>query len=167
MNNISLIRKATAADAQSIFDIRIAAINSQCTGHYAADDLARWTAGAMSPQFVQMVVDKAYVATIGDQVVASGMVDLASGHVDAVFVSPKLMGQGIGRAMMLHLESLARAAGLEQLKLDSTLNAASFYRSLGFAGDAVASYCSSGGLSLACIPMVKRLPVAARKDASR
>ena len=120
----------------------------------------------MSPQFVRMVEDKAYVAIIGDQVAASGMVDLASGQVDAVFVSPNLMGRGIGRAMMLHLESLARAAGLGQLKLDSTLNAASFYRSLGFNGDAVVSYCSSGGLSLACIPMIKRFPVAAMKDAS-
>jgi GNAT superfamily N-acetyltransferase len=158
MKNSPLIRKATAVDAQSIFDIRILAINNQCSGHYAADDLARWTAGVMSPQFVQMVEDRAYIATIGDQVVASGMIDLDSGQVDAVFVSPKLMGQGLGRAMMLHLEFLARAAGLAQLKLDSTLNAAAFYRSLGFSGDTVASYCSSGGLSLACIPMIKRFP---------
>jgi len=158
MKSVPLIRKATAADAQSIFDIRIAAINSQCTGYYAADDLARWTAGAMSPQFVQMMTDEAYVAMVGERVAGSGMVDLDSGQIDAVFVLPELMGQGLGRAMMLHLEHLAIRAGLAQLKLDSTLNAAPFYRSLGFTGDAVASYCSSGGLSLACIPMIKRLP---------
>jgi GNAT superfamily N-acetyltransferase len=157
MKNNLLIRKATAADAKSIFDIRIAAINSQCAGHYAAHDLALWTVGVMSPQFVQMVAEKAYVAAVGERVVASGMVDLASGQIDAVFVLPELMEQGIGRAMMLHLEQLAIKAGLTQLKLDSTLNAAPFYRSLGFTGDAVASYCTSGGLPLACVPMIKRL----------
>lgn len=160
-----LIRKASAANAQSIFDIRIAAINSQCTGHYAARDLELWTAGAMSPQFVQMVANKAYVATVGERVVASGMVDLASGQVDAVFVLPELTGRGVGRAMMAHLEQLAIKAGLKHLKLDSTLNAAPFYRSLGFSGDAVARYCSSSGLSLACIPMIKHLPASATKDA--
>jgi len=156
-----LIRKASAANAQSIFDIRIAAINSQCTGHYAAHDLELWTAGAMSPQFVQMVANKAYVVMLGERVVACGMVDLESGQVDAVFVLPELTGQGVGRAMMAHLEHLAIKAGLTHLKLDSTLNAAPFYRLLGFSGDAVASYCSSGGLSLACIPMLKHLPAAA------
>ena len=166
MKSKPLIRKASAADAQSIFDLRIAAINSQCADHYAAHDLARWTKGTMTPQFERMVMDKAHVAMVGGQVVASGMVDLVSGQIDAVFVQPEYMGQGVGRAIMQHLEQLAIAAGLRQLKLDSTLNAAPFYRSLGFCGDAVASYCTSSSLPLDCIPMIKNLPVAASQGAS-
>ncbi len=158
MTTETQIRKATTADAQAIFYIRIAAINSQCTGHYPAHDLEVWTTWKWSQQFVQMIEDKAYVATLGDKVVASGMVDLGSGQVDAVFVHPSLMRRGIGRMMMAHLERLAIKVGLAQLKLDATLNAAPFYRSLGFVGDTVSSYCSSSGVSLACIPMTKRLP---------
>ncbi|MDD5057267.1 MAG: GNAT family N-acetyltransferase [Sideroxydans sp.] len=158
MTNEIKIRKATAADAQAIFDIRIAAINGQCTGHYPAHDLEVWTTWNWSQPFVQMIADKAYVATVGDKVVASGMVDLGSGQVDAVFVHPSQMRRGIGRMMMAYLEHLAIGAGLAQLKLDATLNAVPFYRSLGFVGDTVSSYCSSSGVSLACIPMIKRLP---------
>ena len=156
-----LIRKAATSDAQSIFDLRIAAINSQCTSHYAAPDLEMWTAGPMSPSFVNMVEDKAYVAMLGDKVVASGMIDLESGKIDAVFVLPSLMRQGIGGRMMAHLEQLARDAGLHQVRLDATLNAAPFYRAEGFTGDVIAKYCTSAGLPLDCIPMTKELSASA------
>lgn len=57
--------------------------------------------------------------------------------------------------MMQHLETLARSAGLAEIRLDASLNAAPFYRSLGFSGDEVSLYHSPRGFSLACIPMVK------------
>lgn len=47
-----LIRKANSTDAKSIFDIRIAAINSQCIDHYNERDLEIWTTGSMSKNFV-------------------------------------------------------------------------------------------------------------------
>lgn len=152
-----LIRKATIADDQSVFDIRIAAINSQCIGYYAPGDLEKWTAGTMSAHFVKMVEDLGYVATVKDVVVGTGMIDLGSGQIEAIFVQPLLMGCGIGRRMMSYLEYLAIAAGLTQLRLDSTLNAASFYRGVGFVGDTVSKYKSQSGILLDCIPMVKDL----------
>ncbi len=152
-----MIRKATAADAQSVFDIRIAAINSQCKGHYKDSDLEKWTAGKMSSNFVKMVNDKCYVTIVDDEVVGTGMIDLRSGKIDAVFVQPAFMGRGIGRQMMWYLERLAVAAGISQISLEATLNATSFYRAVGFQGDTVSKYCSSSGLPLDCIPMIKDL----------
>ena len=153
-----LIRKATVADAQSVFDIRIAAINSQCKGHYTPQDLEKWTTGTMSPDFVNMLEEKCYVAVVANVVVGTGMIDLRSGKIDAVFVMPTFMGKGIGRQMMNYLEQLAVEAGLSQISLEATLNAASFYKAVGFLGDKVSKYCSSSGLSLDCVLMVKDLP---------
>lgn len=59
--------------------------------------------------------------------------------------------------MMAHLEGLACAAGLLLMTLDSTLNAAPFYRHLGFTGDQESVYVTKRGLRLACVPMVKLL----------
>jgi GNAT superfamily N-acetyltransferase len=89
--------------------------------------------------------------------VGTGMVNLESGKVDAIFVDPAHMGAGVGKKIMSHLESLARQHGLTELHLESTLNAAPFYRSCGFRGEQVAVYNSPRGISLACIPMDKRL----------
>ncbi len=151
------IRKASIDDAATSFAIRRAAILARCQGHYPPDDLAIWTSGDMSPAFAARVADKFHVAEVGGLVVGTGMIDLASGRIDAVFVLPAYMGRGVGRALMDHLEQLARQAGLGCIELESTLNAAAFYRALGFEGEGRATYASSLGVSLACVPMVKWL----------
>ena len=58
---------------------------------------------------------------------------------------------------MAYIESLAIQHGLRKLTLDSTLNAAAFYRSCGFVGDSIGVYNSPRGIALDCIPMEKEL----------
>jgi len=152
-----LIRPATADDAHTVYALRNAAIRAQCTGHYPAADLDIWTAGPMSDTFVSNISARCHVVVLDGEVVGMGMVDLDSGQVDAIFVRPDMMGKGVGRAMMAFLEARAREAGLAQLSLDSTLNAAPFYRSVGFSGEAVSVYSSPRGIHLPCIPMIKPL----------
>lgn len=151
------IRKATKEDARQIFEIRIAAIRHQCAGHYSKESLDLWTGGEMSDKFVEWMAAACHVAAIESTILGTGILDLESGQIDAVFVHPDVMGKGIAQAMMRHLEHLARNAGLAQMKLDSTLNAAAFYRKCGFVGDAVSTYESKKGISLDCIPMIKQL----------
>ncbi|WP_114239773.1 GNAT family N-acetyltransferase [Dyella sp. C9] len=151
------IRKATLDDAAACFALRREAILARCRGHYPDADLARWTGGEMSATFAGRVAEQFHVAIADGQVVGSGMVDLSTGKIDAVFVRPAYMGRGVGRALVAHLECLAKAAGLYSLQLESTLNAAPFYRSLGFEGDGQSIYESSLGVSLPCVPMTKRL----------
>jgi GNAT superfamily N-acetyltransferase len=151
------IRKARAEDAATAWAIRNAAILSQCPGHYPAELLAIWTDGAIDEGFVQFVEEQFYVATVNEEVVGTGMIDCTTGRLDAIFVRPDLMRQGIGRQMVSFLEALGRAVGLTQLTLDSTLNAAEFYRRSGFVGEAIGAYHSPRGITLDCIPMTKSL----------
>ena len=156
-STVIAIRKAHKDDAQEIWGIRNAAINSQCKDHYSPEELEIWTNGETTEQFVEAVEDSFYVATLDGHVVGTGMINLESGKVDAIFIHPSHMRAGIGRQVLLHLEKLAFDAGLAQLCLDSTLNAAPFYRECGFVGDSVAQYKSPRGISLDCIPMSKKL----------
>jgi GNAT superfamily N-acetyltransferase len=151
------IRKALASDAVAAWDIRNAAILGQCAGHYPAESLAIWTNGEIDEEFIQIVVEHLYVATVDDAVVGTGMIDCGTGRVDAIMVRPDMMGRGIGRQMVAFLEEIARAAGLTKLTLDSTLNAAAFYRRCGFVGEAIGRYQSPRGITLDCIPMTKGL----------
>ncbi len=149
------IRKASADDAAVAWEIRNAAILSQCKGHYPPESLAIWTDGEITEGFIQFVVEHLYVATVNDAVVGTGMIDCNSGRLDAIFVRPDMMGHGIGKQMMSFLEALGCAAGLTTLALDSTLNAAEFYRRCGFVGEAIGRYQSPRGIALDCIPMTK------------
>ena len=154
---ITTIRKATRKDALRALRIRSEAILDQCAGHYSPEVLEAWADAKLSEGFLQLVEDDFYVATADGRIVGTGMVNLESGKVDAVFVDPGCMGRGIGKRLLGHLEGLARSEGLEQLKLDSTLNALHFYRSIGFVGDRVSRYDSPRGVSLDCVSMVKTL----------
>ena len=158
MNHLTIeIRKACAADAAAAWDIRNGSILSQCTGRYPAESLAIWTDGAITEEFTEFVVERVYVAAVGDEVVATGMIDLDTGRLDAIHVRPDMMRRGIGRQMLLFLEGLARAAGVTKLTLDSTLNAAQFYRICGFVGEKIGIYKSPRGIALDCVPMTKVL----------
>ncbi len=151
------IRKATRADADAAWRVRRAAVMSGCISAYPLSQLDEWTGGAASKAFADAVEERFLVATVDDRVVGTGMIDVATGRIDAIFVDPAYMKRGIGAGIVAHLETLARAEGCTRLRLDSTLNAAPFYRSLGFEGDEIAQYRSPRGLTMNCVPMRKRL----------
>ncbi len=152
-----VIHKAEREDAIAAWDIRNAAILAQCSGHYPEEQLLAWTTGEMTDDFAENVAKHWYVATVNGSVVGTGMLDYSTGQVDAIFVRPDRMGCGVGRAILAHLECFAAKSGLRRLTLDSTLNAAPFYRQCGFVGDQRSVYESPRGISLACIPMAKQL----------
>ena len=151
------IRKASESDADKIYEIRQNAILEKCSPYYSKDQLLVWTQGEMSRGFVQDVVDTFFVSECEGQVIGCGKLSVEKSIVDAIFVSPEFFGRGAARKMLTFLETLAKDHGLELLKLESTLNAASFYRSCGFVGEKYATYCSPQGVRLDCIPMEKQL----------
>ena len=51
----------------------------------------------------------------------------------------------------------AREAGLAEVMLHATLNAAPFYRTCGFVGETVCVYTSPRGIRLDCVPMRKEI----------
>jgi len=116
-----------------------------------------WTSGELSEDFIIDVEKRFYVAAYNDQVVGTGMIDIETGQLDAIFVHPTRMRNGIGRKIVNHLEDIAIKHGLETLSLESTLNAAPFYRACGFEGNEIGKYHSPRGISLDCVPMAKHI----------
>ncbi|WP_438867124.1 GNAT family N-acetyltransferase [Pseudomonas sp. L1(2025)] len=151
------ITRATRDDATTAFDIRREAIRSQCIGAYTAEQMALWTHGRAEDGYDTLMDKPFYLGWVNDEPVATGMLDLDNNEVGALFVLPTFTGRGYGKSMLDHLEKLARELAIEEVVLDATLNAASFYRACGYVGDEQAVYHSPSGLELACIPMVKRL----------
>ncbi|OOF08596.1 GNAT family N-acetyltransferase, partial [Salinivibrio sp. PR919] len=135
-----IIRKASQSDAQAIFDLRNRAILAKCSAHYTEEQLSLWTQGSVSERFIADVVDTFYVSEIDGQVIGSGKLNTQTGVVDAIFVEPDYSGRGAAKKMLQFLEHLAKEQGLRLLTLESTLNAAPFYRACGFVGDEISTY---------------------------
>ncbi|MBC3437946.1 GNAT family N-acetyltransferase [Pseudomonas sp. BW16M2] len=151
------IRRASRHDALQTYTIRRQAILHQCAGAYG-DALAQaWADVPFTEGYAALVADHFHLACMDGTIAATGMLDLHSGELGALFVLPSFMGRGIARRMVEHLEGIARAEGLETVHLDATLNAAAFYRNCGYVGDALSTYQSPFGLELSCIPMRKAM----------
>ena len=151
------IRPALRSDAEAAFNIRRQAIRHQCIEVYTPEQVRIWTEMPLTDGYRDSVQDNYQLACYGAQPVATGFIDLQSGELGALFVLPAYMGHGIGRRMLLHLERLAFEAGITDIHLDATPNAAPFYRHCGYQGTAQAIYLSPTGLELPCIPMCKCL----------
>jgi len=149
------IRKASREDAVRAFDIRRKAILNQCKGHYPNDALELWANAKLSEQFICVVEERFYLVIQDDRVIGTGMIDTNTGAIDAVFVDPEHMGKGAGRMIVNFLESIARKHELQFIKLESTLNAAPFYRACGFEGTELSQYVTTNGTRLDCVPMTK------------
>ncbi len=147
--------KAIRKDAQTALNIRNTAILNQCVGHYPEDIIQGWIVSELSDEFADAIERSFYLAWEGDMIVGTGMIDLDTGKIDAIFVHPGHMRRDIGRSILDYLERLAISQDLKVLTLQSTLNAAAFYHACGYKGDAVDVYISSKGMSMDCIPMTK------------
>ena len=155
-----VIRKANRMDTKKIWDVRIAAIRAQCNGFYEREVIEAWTddlKGDISDQFMAWVESSFYVAMDDVAIVGSGAINLESGQIDGVFIQPNYMGHGIGRRMMAHLEGLVLSTELTEIFLDSTLNAAPFYRKCGFNGESISTYPSLRGFTINCVRMTKSI----------
>ena len=151
------IRKADRKDAQRIWAVRHAAIDSQCHGYYSAETLKQWMGGRMPESFPEKVERSYYVAMLESRVIGAGAIDLDSGRIDAMCVAPEYIGTGVGKRLMQYLETLAREAHIRRLHLESSLNAVPFYQACGFACLKEAQYQSPRGFTLDCILMEKIL----------
>ena len=57
---------------------------------------------------------------------------MPGGEIDCFYVHHARQGEGIGAALLRHLERAARRRGLEQLELDASVTGMSFFRRMGF-----------------------------------
>jgi GNAT superfamily N-acetyltransferase len=154
---MTTIRKATREDAQTAWTLRNLAIAAQCADDYPPHLISAWTPLDIPDGFAETVEQHLYVADLFGEVVGTGMINLQTGKIDAIFVHPKRVRLGIGAKIVRHLEELARVKGLREMVLESTLNAVEFYRACGFSGDRISQYHSPRGFSLDCVLMSKRI----------
>ena len=61
-----------------------------------------------------------------------GTVSLFQDYIGTVFINPDYHGKGIGTKLMAKIENLAKERKIEELRLNSSINAVAFYEKLGY-----------------------------------
>ncbi|MFB7596694.1 GNAT family N-acetyltransferase [Streptomyces sp. NPDC056160] len=123
------IRRAVAGDARRL--TRLVRGSGAYEGKYAAA-VAGYRVG---PDYIQ--AHRAFVAVDADEHGGRGRVlgfyslVLAPPELDLLFVADEAQGRGIGRLLVAHMRSEARAAGLDRVKVVSHPPAEGFYHRVG------------------------------------
>ncbi|MGW0868018.1 GNAT family N-acetyltransferase [Streptomyces sp. NPDC002611] len=121
------IRRAVARDAKRL--TRIVRGSGAYEGMYASA-VAGYRVG---PDYIE--AHRVFVAVDADEqdgrVLGFYSLVLAPPELDLMFVADEAQGRGIGRRLVAHMRSEARAAGIDRVKVVSHLPAAGFYHRAG------------------------------------
>ncbi|MHA6195044.1 N-acetyltransferase family protein [Pseudomonas wadenswilerensis] len=125
------VRLAKSEDAAAISRVVIAALRESNTLDYPAEVIAQVEPN-FSPEKIAALLDKrkVFVAELGREIFGTASLD--GDVVRSVFVDPDCQGRGIGRRLMEVVHAAARSAGIESLRVPSSITAEGFYEGLGY-----------------------------------
>lgn len=129
------IRPYTCADAPALHALFHASVHGLARSHYSAAQLAAWAPQDWDAmQWAERLqANQPFVALAADGVTLAGFSDLqADGYIDQFFVAPTCAGQGVGRALMAHLQAQATARNIARLWAHVSLAAEAFFTAQGF-----------------------------------
>lgn len=149
------IRPATEADYPSMDRLATAAIRQECAQVYDAEVIEAWASAPSLRRFQDARARGVhfYVAEHKGHLVAYGGIDLDEGLIAALFVDPAYAGEEVGEAMLSFLLRTAREHRLSSLRVESSLDAASFYQRHGFRSYAQQVVDLEHGLQLEAVLM--------------
>jgi GNAT superfamily N-acetyltransferase len=141
------VRLATSEDVEQLCAVNIRSIREICAPDYPPERVETWLANKTPVSFLRWLNDpklRLYAGEVEGLISGVALLDI-NGWVFLLYVTPDVLGHGLGKAMLIRLESDARKLGLARLQLKSTLTARVFYerqgyRNLGPTEDAIASY---------------------------
>ncbi|KAB0546284.1 GNAT family N-acetyltransferase [Pseudomonas argentinensis] len=126
------IRRALDSDAEAISQLIVQTLRLSNAQDYPPAVIDRVVANFDAAGVRGLMASRqVFVALDGARVV--GTASLAGDVVRSVFVLPERQGRGVGKALMRHVEGVARAAGVGQLRVPASLTAVPFYSALGYA----------------------------------
>jgi N-acetylglutamate synthase-like GNAT family acetyltransferase len=124
------IRRATAADAETVYEIVLRALRETNARDYPASVIDRLVLTLPEGVASKLEEWEAYVAVVDGRIV--GTASLNGKTVRAVFVHPDYQGRSIGTKLMDVLENAANVQSVNTLSVQSSITAQPFYAKRGF-----------------------------------
>ena len=99
------IRRFSPSDAAAVTDLFYRSVHELCAGEYTPVQLDAWAPAAIDPvSWTERLLDT-YTLVAEDEGKIIGFGNLDGHYVDRLFVSPQFAGTGVGKTILLALES--------------------------------------------------------------
>jgi putative acetyltransferase len=124
------IRRAEAADEESLASIRRSAILTLAVPVLSMEQAEKWASRAAADRIMRAIREHdVWVAVKGATL---GWVEVDRDRVAALYVSPYYSCRGIGSALLARTETFIRSSGYATALLNSSPNALDFYLRRGY-----------------------------------
>lgn len=164
----TVLRRATAGDADAIAIAHIDSIRSIGAHFYPPQVVDAWAAGLTGELYVRAMNDGEafFVATdpVDDGVVLGFSTHRSdpTEHRTAVYVRGSASRRGLGSALFTMAEADVRASGGTSIHIAASIAAVEFYRTNGFEETSRGEHRLRNGVAMACVFMRKMLGSDAR-----
>lgn len=153
-----VIRRAQVSDVNRICSVHAESIRRLCSAAYMPEQIEEWVGMLAPDRYVDAVNTLEFVvAEIEAQVEGFCILNLETGELHALYLSPASAGRGHGRTLMAWAEAAARSHGWTTLFLKATRNAVPFYAKCGFTEGRTANQPLPSGAARECVEMRKSL----------
>jgi putative acetyltransferase len=152
------VRDATEADRTGVLRAHREAVRALEPGAYTREQLAAWDHERDPDEYPIADECKALVVADRDGTVAGfGQMDLETAEVEAVYVHGDHTGEGVGSALLSHLEGRAAGRGHRAVTLLASKNARGFYERAGYRATGRETVEQPDGVEMECVRMCKEL----------
>lgn len=162
---MTTIRKAEPKDAREIHEAHMTSIQELCKKDYTPEQLLAWGGrkydekkmlNGIATHSVWVIEHEGQVEGFCHVIVDKDE-DGAYANLASLYLTPKVVGHGLGRALMEVAESHLRLINIRRVKLNSTITSENFYLKMGYQKTADCTEYTVRGVGIPCIPMIKTL----------
>ncbi len=136
MNILITLRPAEPQDNEDIYRIHSKAVDFTCRESYTPTIRQVWLSKIPADSYAEITgktnKKKLYVIEYKEKIQGFCQLNPEKSQLEALYVHPDLHNQGLGTAMLRHIEEQAIRENLNFLKLYSSLNAVGFYKLNGY-----------------------------------
>jgi GNAT superfamily N-acetyltransferase len=126
-----VLRPAAPTDAARLHELHTDSVRALCAPQYAADVIDGWLLNRRPESYLSDIErGDIFVVEAAGRVVGFGAA--VPGQVIAVYVDPDAAHRGVGAAVMRRALEMAARGHAGPIRLESTLNAKTFYERFGF-----------------------------------
>ena len=127
------VRKFKAGDEEAIAKLHNATVREINGKDYSKEQIESWSpiVKDYSRWKSSLEFNCSYVALIDNKIVGFGDLD-EKGHIKRLYTHKNYQGKGVGSKILSKLEQEAKNKGFEEITLESTITAKTFYESQGY-----------------------------------
>lgn len=128
-----ILRLHRQDDVSVLISIFRAAVREIAVGDYTEAQILAWAPDFIDPEkFGRRCAAKHTWVAETDGLIA-GFSDLEpDGHLDMLYVDPRISRRGVARALFSHIEGIARIRGLNRLFAEASISARPTFEAVGF-----------------------------------